>query len=331
MNNPLLDDARTSGAIREVSIQLPSLGRFYDFDQVFKEGTDVEDLPVGTVSIMDEHRFSDPLLLATGDAIPKMIKHICPDITNPGMLAEVDVEAILLATRLASYGDTMKLKHRCSNPGVQEDGSPVCQHENNMNVNIEEFIMRYGALDFLDEFMLPLDDLKHKVQLRPVPYSRSIEIMMNMIKSNREFEKIGDVETDDMVFSKEVIDQYVKVFDTTIETSLASLVDSILFVETSKGQRVFDSDTIRDYLLNIPAALVKRIQDRGTELTKKLKQIPEIKYNCEKCGYENVVYLQMDAQQLFSQAEDSEAPRTSSAKPGNTGKAAKRQSRVSRK
>lgn len=109
--NPLLADLEQNEAFPAVSVALPTGGRWYD--ESVLEGADPLDLEVGVLGIMAEQNYRDPWLLMSGESMPRMLKDVCPSVRNPGELAEVDLEAILLAARLVSFGPTMELRHKC--------------------------------------------------------------------------------------------------------------------------------------------------------------------------------------------------------------------------
>ena len=109
--NPLLADLNENEAFPSVSVALPTGGRWYD--ESVLEGADPLDLDVGILGIMAEQNYRDPWLLMSGESMPRMLKDVCPSVKQPSELAEVDLEAILLASRLVSFGPTMELKHKC--------------------------------------------------------------------------------------------------------------------------------------------------------------------------------------------------------------------------
>lgn len=109
--NPLLADLEQNEAFPAVSVALPTGGRWYD--ESVLEGADPLDLEVGVLGIMAEQNYRDPWLLMSGESMPRLLRDVCPSVKIPSELAEVDLEAILLASRLVSFGPTMELKHKC--------------------------------------------------------------------------------------------------------------------------------------------------------------------------------------------------------------------------
>lgn len=334
MDNPLLEELHEAGVLPDISIELPTGGVFYD-EGVFEEGTDIKDIPIGTLGILDENAFRDPVLLATGKAIKRLIQHVCPCILRPGELAEVDVEAILIATRLASYGPNLNLTHTCQNPEIKSDAENpeeafVCREKNELVIDLQEFIMRYGALENMEEFDLTLSIGQH-VRLRPTTYDMAIQLMMDLYKTSRKVQSLSQLEIEDTLFDENLMQSYIDVIDSTVNTNIDALLSSIYSVTSKSGVVYQERDMIEAWLLQLPKPVVDEIRNRITKISTRLKKIPEVKYNCQHCGFENTLYVQLDPQMLFSQAEGSGTPTKPSAPSKRTGKKGKTQSRVSRK
>ena len=98
-----------------------------------------------------------------------MMKGVCPSILKAQELCELDLEAILLASRLVSYGPKIELTHACQNivprkkgeelkegeePAEGEDSlNTRCLNSNKIDVDVNEHILRYGIIgdDIVDE------------------------------------------------------------------------------------------------------------------------------------------------------------------------------------
>jgi hypothetical protein len=118
-----------------IEISLPTRGMFYP-EGVLAKDTDPTHIQVGTLGILDEFKYRDPFMLVSGNAMGHLITHVCgKQIEHPEELCEIDVETILLASRLASYGPNLKLTHRCV-LFKEKPGDPptheICNHENTL-------------------------------------------------------------------------------------------------------------------------------------------------------------------------------------------------------
>jgi len=326
-NNPLIQDLIENDAFPSVSVALPTGGRWYP-ENVISAEADPLDLPVGVLGILAEQNYRDPWLLLSGEAIPRMMKGICPDVLLASELCELDLEAILLASRLVSYGPKLELKHVCQNlvPREPEEGEAVedgeelngrCGHENTLVLDINEHILRYEVIqdDLAEElFTYRLKRVPQKVNLRPPSYKRVIEQMKESLARNKKIDSMGDMKLDEMVVNEEAIKNYSRIIDMASDTALDNLEASIHSVERSDGKAVDGQEYIREWLLNLPTDEAEGLTEKINEISEWIVSFSDIKYNCEECNGEQTFRLELDANRLFGQAGDSTQPKKPSQK-----------------
>ena len=101
-----------------IYMDLPSRGKYWP------DGT--LDLPVtGKLAVYpmttrDEITLRTPDALMNGTSVVDVIQSCCPSITNAWRMPSVDVDAVLIGIRIASYGNEMDFDTRC----------PYCKAEN---------------------------------------------------------------------------------------------------------------------------------------------------------------------------------------------------------
>jgi hypothetical protein len=106
--NPLAQYYRKPGTY----IALPSGGRFYKQPPKL---SDTNELAVYPMTAKDELALKNPDALLNGEALKQVIASVCPDITDVSEIPAPDIDAILVAMRMTSYGDDMEIdvKHGC--------------------------------------------------------------------------------------------------------------------------------------------------------------------------------------------------------------------------
>lgn len=335
--NPLLDDLRDE-SISAVSLSLPTSGFFYPEDSVdvLAEGTDPTEIEVRPLGIMAELVSKDPFLLASGQGIPRIIRQVCPSVLAPGEMCDIDIEAILIASRIASYGPEYDMIHVCSNPETKtekdEDGKdkvvPVCRVENNIEVDLTKHIMLYEPMDIDAKsadhsgWLLTFPEIRgQKVHLRPAVYSSAIALARQSVALNRVYNTIADRPVDDLYENEEVIDTYSKILDGTLDAQVKSILGSILYVENTKGMRTYDTAHIAEWLKLVPSTVINTINRKVEAFSKDHQEKTAIRYTCPDCGFENTIDLELDPQKLFFYDQQaSEAPKTQSATSKKTAK-----------
>lgn len=327
MTNPLRDEIETS--FPRVDLELPTRGQFYAPDVLANGGT----VQVGILSLIDEQKYRDPFLLVSGHGVYDMVRHICPDVLRPDQLCEVDVEAILVAARLASYGPTLKLKHICQNTEQVEkeaatDTKPavmgLCAHDNSIELNLQEFIFRYAPFEADAKYEITLPRVGQTVFLQPVPYRTSVTLMKYMMSKNRQLNEIAAEKVEEFVERPESFDRYAEILDVSSRTSIEAIVDCIVSVRTRSGKDVFDRALISDWITALPVEDTRLISQRVNDLTTQLRDLSKVEYECESCAFKNAFYVQMNPEILFlADAEDSKTPEKSSASSGTSRKISK--------
>lgn len=319
--NPLLDELSTS--LPGVTVALPSQGRFYE-PGVLAEGTDVNEVEVGTLSMVDELKYRDPFLLASGRAMRDMVRRICPAVLDPDKLCDIDMEAIILAARIASYGEEMEVEVTCSNPATVEELDPdtqeptgktfpVCEHQDKYTADLISLMQKYAPLENLDEYDFVLKPWGQKIAFKPMSHEMSLHVTKMMMQRNKEIAEFEGINDDDALFNDGAMDAYVRAMTTTVEMTVDLLVDTIHMVTAASGAVITDKGMIHEWILRLPREKVEEINIAANKLIEHTRSMSKFTYVCPACGHEQDVPLVLDADKLFlSVAEPSGAQKTPS-------------------
>ena len=96
--------------VPKLYVQLPSRGKFSTLDTK-SEITD--EIPIFPMTAKDETMLRNPDALLNGESLVSVIKSVTgiQDVYN---LASNDLDVILLASRLATYGKDLEIKSTCT-------------------------------------------------------------------------------------------------------------------------------------------------------------------------------------------------------------------------
>jgi len=298
MSNPLLDDIQASGTVETISIALPTLGRFYE-EGIIDEDADPNDLQINAIGIMAELSTRDPFILASGKGMELLIPQICPSILQPSRLTEIDLEAILIAARIATHGNTMMVDHACPQMVDGEDGKHLCGEENKIDVNMYDIIMRYGPIEFSDKFVVDLPEYQQKVFLRPLEYGQALTMLRDALTTRKETNELDKTDVTELLTSENKIEEYASNIMKQAVSTMESIIHSIFYVEAGSGGKVSNPDQIKEWLMAISKENVKKIIEQIGELNKTLTGKNSITYQCAACGKENTTNVELDIQKLF--------------------------------
>lgn len=91
----------------KIYIRLPSNGEFWTAGSL--EITDSGEYPVYSMTAKDELMLKIPDALINGQAIVDVIQHCIPNIKNAWAIPSIDLDVILIAIRIATYGENMTI------------------------------------------------------------------------------------------------------------------------------------------------------------------------------------------------------------------------------
>jgi len=142
----------------KIYIKFPSGGIFN------KPGTiqgDVTNTPVYGMTGMDEIIVKTPDALLSGESTAQVLTSCCPAIKDPWELCILDLVILLAAIRIATYGNSMTVGHKCNN----------CGSENDYDIDLNKVVEFYMACQY--DGKIVTDDLT--INLRPLTYKQSTE------------------------------------------------------------------------------------------------------------------------------------------------------------
>jgi hypothetical protein len=299
-NNPLLLDV--SGKLGSIMVALPTRGLFYKETTLAKDA-DPSAIEVLPVSVVDELNFRDPFKIINGYAIKEMISRCCPKILDVNDLCKVDVDLILIAARAASHGSTMELNVKCQNQFAVKKNSAgdeeisSCEEQSEIKINLDQIMLQYVSVGDQKEWQLTLPN-KQIVQLMPLPYSAVVKGMIevaNQAKNARRLElekKENDIDA--------LTEYQEKAMDNSAKLQIKLLIDSISFVITSTGKKIYDKIMIAEWILALPGAWIMQLNDVLNKKADFADKFGIVKYKCPSCNSVQEVPINMDPTSFFS-------------------------------
>ena len=131
-NNPLKQYFRQPA----IYIKLPSQGNNYPAGALTMPPTG--ELPVYAMTAIDEITYRTPDALYNGQATVNVIQSCIPDIKDGWGIPSADVDTLLVAIRIASYGHEMDFNSQC----------PACNHESERTLDLRTVLDSIKAPDY---------------------------------------------------------------------------------------------------------------------------------------------------------------------------------------
>jgi hypothetical protein len=256
-------------------VNLPSKGLYYEPGNL--KG-DYNNMPIFGMTGMDEIIFKTPDALFNGEASSKVIESCCPYISDARTMPSIDVDAILVAIRMATYGETMSFTSTCSN----------CTAENDFDVDLKNIVEYYSAQSFNNT--VPIND-EITVKLKPLTYNELNNFSLENFKLQRMLFQINGMPEADQ--QQHLDDIYKKLAEIQVQLFMLS-IDS---VQTPDGI-VQDYEMIQEWLQNSDRDIYNIIKLRLEE-NKKIWSIPKQHTKCDSCGHESHIEITLDQSNFF--------------------------------
>lgn len=262
----------------KVFISLPSHG-VYNKPDAFSN--DVERLPIFGMTGMDEILVKTPDALLTGESTVKVIASCCPSITNPWDLTTIDLDTVLTAIRIATYGSKLSLGNLCN----------TCGAENDYDFDLSTFIDYYTTCKYENKVIV--GDLT--VFIRPLTYKESSDFSVRNFQLQQLLKQIGSISDEDTKNK-----QIATLFEDLARLQNEIFVAGIESVNVASNN-VTEKGYIKEWIENCDSAVVDKIKEQ-TFANQATWISPTQKVKCDGCGAESKLNISLDQSDFFAQA-----------------------------
>ena len=259
----------------KIYLSLPSGGKFWPPGVI--QG-DPSKLPVFGMNAMDEIMFKTPDALFTGEATAEVIKSCIPAITHPMLAPSLDVDSILIAIRLATYGQMLPSSFTCQS----------CKEKNTFDLDLSKTLDYFAGLEFVDTLIVgPL-----KVNFRPMTYKEITDMSLKIYELRRTLSQ--SMKTLSEVQKNKLVSKTMKEISTI---QLKAFMSGIISVETEEDT-VEDSAHIEEWLSQSDKEFYDKIKEHLERQGASWK-IQAQKVKCAECEHENNVDIKLDNSDFF--------------------------------
>ena len=228
----------------KLHIRLPSQGKYYP-DGVL-EMSDSGEVAVYPLTAKDELLLKTPDSLMNGTATADVIKSCVPAIKQPWYMPSLDVDAVLMAIRIATYGEKMTLTVKVPEIGDEKD------YEIDLTTVMEKIMSaRYDNVIMVDNM---------KITLRPLTYT---EFTTDAIKSFEE-QRVYSLINDDTVPSEQKMERFRQAFIRLTDLTVNTVAKSISQIEVD-GQTVTEPKHILEFMQNTSKEFYTKILNHISE------------------------------------------------------------------
>lgn len=245
--NPLTKFYRTSA----LSVKIPSRGQYYA-DGVVKLNDDGE-LNIFPMTAQDEVTLQNPDALLSGEAVIAAIKSCVPDISNPKKLLSCDIDVLMIAIRVASYGDDATMQQNC----------PKCKESNTFTMNLDTLLNHTETLDEHYEIVL---NGELTVFVSPSKFENVVQQQKTAFENTKLEQAISSPDLSDTQRLKILSQVLEKLSKFTFEQTLNSVIRVVFTDEEGEIVEVEDRKYIAEWLRNIDKTTIDKVQKKVAEV-----------------------------------------------------------------
>jgi hypothetical protein len=275
-NNPLRRFFRQPA----VYIKLPSEGNFYPPDAI-----DIPpngEFPIYAMTAMDEITYRTSDALFNGTAIINVIKSCVPNILDPWKIPNIDMDTLLVAIRIASYGHAMDFESSC----------PHCEHENSFGLDLRTILDGMGKADYGS----PMQHGDITIFFKPLTYQQVNANSIDQFADQKLLETLPDAN----VPEEEKMRLLTGAFNKLTDMTMRALTQSISMMQVME-ETVVEPEYIEEFIRNCDRDVFNRIRDHIVSL-RSTTELKPLKLQCQGCQKDYETPFTMDVSNFFGSA-----------------------------
>lgn len=230
----------------KIFIKLPSGGEFWPAGALTL--TETGEYPVFSMTAKDELMLKIPDAVISGQAVVDVVQHCMPNIKNAWEIPSIDLDVILIAIRLATYGEKMT--------------TPITLNEDDemeYTIDLRDVMDSLMANITWDPVVAITEDLT--VYVRPMNYKKISESAVKTFET----QKMMQIANNDTMSDDDKIKAFKDSFNKLTDVTIGIVENSIFRIDSSAGQ-TDNSRHIKEFIENADKEIFNKVQDHLDKL-----------------------------------------------------------------
>jgi|694.fasta_scaffold67304_4 hypothetical protein len=241
------------------------------------------EVPIMPMTAIDEIVYRTPDALFNGEAVTGVIQSCCPSVLDAWACPSVDVDVLLVAVRIASYGHSMDIDSTC----------PACGEEHSFGLDLRTVIDNLKATDFDKEFSQ--NDLTF--YFRPLSYREVTDNSLVQYEQQRILQSVNASET---IPEAEKVSQLNEMMRKLVGITVHAISQSIVEIRTPNGI-VHDQAHIAEFINNCDRSMFNAIRDHIIKLREN-SELQPLTIDCPSCTHQYRQEFTLDMSNFFVSA-----------------------------
>lgn len=234
------------------------------------------------MTAIDEITYRTPDALFNGQAVVDVIHSCIPSIKNAWHTPSMDLNSILVAIRIASYGNDMELTTTC----------PACQNAEDFGLDLRTVLDQLRSPDY--DQTITHGELE--ITFRPMHYQQQNASNMKQFENQRLIQVIPNSDLAD----NEKIQRMTEIMKNITNLTVLALRDSIDTIRTPSAI-VDDPDFIQEFLSHCDRTVFAAIRDHAIDLRSQTELKP-MHLACSECQHQYDQQVNLDMASFFAAA-----------------------------
>jgi len=241
-NNPLANYMRQP----KIYITLPSQGQYWTTGSIVMPESG--ELPVFSMTARDELLFKTPDALMNGQAVVDVIQSCIPAIKNAWDCPTIDLDTILIAIRLATYGTKMPFTHKI----------PVINEEVEYDLDLGMLLEQQRNNYWIDQVVINPEFI---ICVRPLTYKHMTQTSIKSFETTRILNMVNDNNIPD----DKKLEMFNTSFNNLTKVTIDLLSESVYKVITADSE-VTDKKYIKEFVANADKDIFEQVQKHLNEM-----------------------------------------------------------------
>lgn len=240
--NPLANYMRQP----KIYITLPSQGEFWTKGSI--DLPENGELPVFSMTARDELLFKTPDALMNGQAVVDVIQSCIPAIKDAWVTPTIDLDTILIAIRLATYGEKMPFTYKI--PGNDEE----VEYEVDLRVLLDQQQTNH----WIEQVVINPDFI---ICVKPLTYKHMTQTSIKSFETTRILHMVND----ESISDEKKLEMFNTSFNNLTKVTVDLMASSIYKIITPDGE-VNDSRHIFEFVNNADKQIFDIVQNHLNSL-----------------------------------------------------------------
>lgn len=263
-----------------IYLRLPSGGQFWPEGSLNMPPN--EEIPVYPMTAIDEISYRTPDALFNGAATVSVIQSCIPAVKDAWKVPSIDLNSILVAIRIASYGKNMEFKTAC----------PECKAENDFELDLNTVLAAAGSPNYAES--IQHQDIQ--IFFKPISYDAQNKINLAQFEQ----QKLMQIIPESDLTEEEKTQRFNAALQAITQITVSAIRNSVSAIRTPQTM-VTEPEFIEEFLNNCDRRLFNQIRDKVIEFRNSTEFKP-LKMTCQECSHHYEQEFTLDSASFFGPA-----------------------------